>query len=117
MHERSRHIRNFIVPDISVKLLDLCLSSDENGILMPPIHRRTKMIDYRADVTLKEMIEQKLKDKELMLPLTLRKRKLYEISVCKKKNCSENKLEEMFSSGVVPITMRKHLLCKQCRAG
>lgn len=114
MQVQSQHIRRPIVPDISVKLLDLCLSPDESGILMPPVQRRSKMLEYCADLTLKELISQRLKDKEAAVPLVMRKRNLYEKSKAAEK---EEPLEEVFFSKVAPITMRKHLLHKQCRAG
>ena len=78
MLEQTLHIRRSIVPDTSVRILDICLASDENEILMQPISRSAKMLDFRADVTLKDMISQKIYNKEFAIPINLRKRKLYE---------------------------------------
>ena len=114
MQKEMMHIRKSIIPDISVKFLDLCLSADENGILMPPLHRESKMMEYRADIALKELISQKLRSRELAIPLAMRKRQLYMNS---RNSKSSGDLDDLFVSGTVPIFMRKHLLCRQSRAG
>ena len=118
MQEQSAHIRESVIPDISVKLLNLCLGPDENGVLMPPTHRTARSLEYRADVTLKEMIAQRLCDKKEALSLAIKKRKIYEITENNPEDLNKsNDFDKLFSLGVVPINLRKHMLYHQCRAG
>lgn len=118
MPKRCLHIRDSVIPDLSVKLLNLCLSTNENEILIPQTQRENCDLNFQADITLKEIITQKINNESKGLPLALRKKKLYEkIILESKKEKKENDFEDIFTLEVVPITMRKHLLCRQCRAG
>ena len=70
-------VRKSIIPDNDVKLLDLCLAEGENGIL-PELDILTKRLKYGEDSTYKEIISKKFEQKEKILPITLRKRLLYD---------------------------------------
>ncbi len=116
MIRRGAQIRECIIPDISVKILNLCLSDDENGILMPITQRKSKTMDFRADWALQSVIKERIENKTL--PLVLRKKQLYEnrkkLDDLEKKS---NGLEDLLQTGCAPFLLRKHLLYQQCRAG
>lgn len=117
MQEDHLHTRKIVVPDASVKLLDLCLGSDENGILMPTANKRTKNIEYGKDCALKDLIAQRLNNHQKSTPLNIRKKEIYDECLEESEECSKNKnLEEFFTDGVVPIVLRKYLLHQQYRA-
>lgn len=110
-------IRDNVVPDIQVKMLKLCLSDDENGIVIPT-SRLYNNLEYRNDYVFREILADRINAKQTLLPLTIRKIKIYtntlkELEVA---NLIE-KIENMSTNGQVPITMRKYLLYNQCRAG
>lgn len=111
--EQYGHIRKSIIPDIQVKMLELCLSDGENGIMPCCTERIPKGIDYRTDSVLREVILQRIDQHSKLLPLTQRKKELYNIH---KKN-SVNFLEKLSVYNNLPIFMRKHLLCKGFKAG
>ena len=109
-------IRDAIIPDASVRLLSLCLSDDENGIVVPITQRKSKCLDFRAYWALQSVIKERIENKAI--PLVLRKRQLYE-NATKKEPESNSKLyvNELLALNAVPIFMRKHLLYQDCRAG
>ena len=116
MLKRKTRIREAIIPDISVKLLNLCLGEDENGILMPITQRKTKDMDFRADWALQNVIKERIEKKAL--PLVLRKKQLYENSIiCLEIEKKQPSLDYLFKNGPAPIMMRKHLLNLNSRAG
>ena len=108
-------IRKSVVPDIQVKILELCLSDEENGLLMPSTKRHSNSIDFRADWALKEIISSKIENQKKGVPLVLRKKQLYDKSI------NHNKISDIYDRiyniRILPITIRKHLLYKDCRAG
>lgn len=111
-------IRESVIPDLSVKMLNLCLEDEEISVLFPPTSRATRTMEYRADVTLKELISEKIKDSSNALPLSLRKKKLYQKTTEEIQNqVAASVIENLRSLQVVPIMMRKHTLYEQCRAG
>ncbi len=118
MSTENIKIRKSIIPDIHVKLLDLCLSEDENGILMPITKRDSKSMDFRMDWALQDVITSRIKQKTECIPLVIRKRQLYEEAIKKdKEEKLKHNLELLFESKNVPITKRKYLLYQQARAG
>ena len=92
-------IRTNVIPDIQVKILALCLNENENGII-PRINNETNLLDYRADQVFQETIKNKIEKQKNIITLELKKSLV-------------NKLSDF---EVLPITMRKHLLCKESRA-
>lgn len=75
------NVRKEIIPDVQMKMLELCLSDDENGIFMPSTKRKSQVSDFRADWALKDIISERIKNSQRPLPLALRKKKLYEESL------------------------------------
>ena len=113
-------IRDSVIPDVSVRLLELCLSNDENGIFIPSTQRSSKKLDFRGDWALQEIINERIKKEhtQVAIPLVLRKRELYKkINSNTSNEQKSQKIEELLSSGKTPITLRKLLLYKQSRAG
>ena len=108
-------IRDAIIPDIQVKLLALCLSDDENGILTST-QRKANSLDFQADIALRDLINQRINNNSKALPLVMRKRQLYEkrIKESKEENDIIKRLEDFTT---VPLMLRKHLLYKESRAG
>ena len=107
-------VRKSIIPDIQTKLLALCLSDDENGVIIPVTQRESRILNYQADYVLKEVIQERIKNNSNILPLALRKKQIYEKSLKEaQKNSVYKQLEEY---SVIPISLRKHLLCKDSRA-
>ena len=78
MSLRKFKFRESIVPDLSVKILDLCLNSDENGIAAPSTRRRAYSFEYGADQILKEVISKRIENHAKPVPLSQRKRSIYE---------------------------------------
>lgn len=118
MRSRSAILRKSVIPDIQVKILDLFLNDDENGILMPITKRESKNIEFRADWVLRDVITSRIKQKQECLPFVIRKRQLYEEAI-KKDNEEKLKhdLARLCEFKNVPITMRKYLLYQQAKAG
>ena len=107
-------IRESVIPDIQVKILKLCLHDNENGVLTPSIDLTTRTPEYRTNLILQEVIKSKIEKQKKAIPITLRKKYLYQNSL---KNHTKNILTEKFSQyQIVPITMRKHILYQECRA-
>lgn len=118
MRSKSAILRKTIIPDIQVKLLDLCLSDNENGILIPITKRESKNIEFRADWALQDVITSRIKQKQECLPLVIRKRQLYEEAIRKNKEEKlKHGLKQLFEFTNVPIIMRKYLLYQQAGAG
>lgn len=118
MRSKNTILRKSVIPDIQVKLLDLCLNDDENGILMPITKRESKNIEFRADWALQDVITSRIKQKYECVPLVIRKRQLYEESVKKdEEEKLKHSLEQLFEFKNVPITKRKYLLYQRARAG
>ena len=121
MIERRAKIRTSIIPDSSVKLLELCLSDEENGIFIPTTQRKTSNIEFRGDWALQNVITERIQksySQPNIQPLVLRKRELLKSKKQIKKSTEETqKIEEIFKQGNVPIMMRKFLLYQQIRAG
>lgn len=101
-------IRKSIVPDIQVRLLTICLSDNENGIFTT---QRGEDILCDNNFVFKEIISNRINSQHI--PLTQRKKLLYEIS----KNKKDNFYEALEDYNILPITMRKHMLIKSPRAG
>ena len=118
MQEDSMHIRKSIIPDSSVKLLELCLSDDANEFWMPTTQRSTKTMEYRSDVTLKELITQKIQSQNQALTSQQRK-KVFTKNAIRDALVEKDMISfcKIFPIGLAPITMRKHLLYQQSRAG
>lgn len=93
-------IRTEVIPDLQVKILALCLSDDENGI-NPRISTDTKLLSYKADEILRETIQNKIKKSKQAIASEL----------------NFGLMDKLAQYEVLPITMRKHLLYKDCRAG
>ena len=111
-------IRKEVIPNAQIKLLDLCVEQDVDQILMPPTQRKSNTVEFRADWALKDVIKQRIEFNKDVLPLVLRKRKIYEKSLMQFKNKIETSDYSVFAeSDFVPITLRKHLLYLKSRAG
>lgn len=118
MMSRGIHIRESVIPDISVKLLDLYLSEDENEFYLPRTQRVKGGLEYGADLVLQTHIKKCIeKDCSQTLPLVLRKKQLLEkISKTKEQPAESKKIEDLFTDKKVPIIMRKYLLYQHSRA-
>ncbi len=117
MPAKEESVRKMIIPDISVKILDLCLSDGENGISAVTTQRESGVSDYRCDSVLQEVISLRITEGYKALPLTLRKRKIYEDTLKEQKELLQNCIDNMLQNGIAPIILRKHLLCKHSMAG
>lgn len=108
-------IRESVIPDIQVKILALCLDDNENGILLSSTQRVSKSMDFRADWALRDIITTKIQNQQKAIPLTLRKKMLYDNTLKETKSLSI--IEKLSDYEILPINMRKLLLYKDCRAG
>lgn len=121
MIERRAKFRDSIIPDSSIKLLELCLTDEDNEIFMASTQRYSMNLNFRSDWALQDIISEKLKKhqpKQEILPLVLRKRKLCKnIITTEKPTLKTQKIEELFEGGKAPIMMRKFLLYQQTRTG
>ncbi len=116
MKNKSRQIRKSVIPDDSVKILELCLSTEENGIVLFSSRQKVSDNEYSTDSLLKNLIAAKIKEKVGSLPLTLRKVLIYEKA--KKEQISEN-IDDcllVFNQfNKMSIVMRKYLRCMQLK--
>lgn len=112
----KEQIRSSIIPDASVKLLDLYFDIEEQEIFAPTTQRKEKSEDTEKSI-LQEIIQDRIDDEIKHLPLVLRKRKLYENAIINNSiKPEEIELARIASNGIVPIMLRKYLLLKQARA-
>ena len=114
MREQKPIIRDMVIPDIQVKILKLCLGEDENGIVTSRAPSKIPIETHRTDIALKEIISRKIREHEENISLDLKKKAIYDVSA---NDIFNDKLNMLFPSDVVPITMRKHLLYVRTRAG
>ncbi len=109
-----RSIRASVIPDDSVKILDLCLTSEENGIVISVSRSKNDEVNFFADSALKNLIATKIADNNFQIPLTMRKRLMYERA--KKANISKKIVDEFLNFcnyNKISIIMRKYLSCMQ----
>ena len=116
MIKKDKYIRRSVIPDISVKILKLCLDESENDFLFSCTRRPSGNFEYLNDIVLREVITEKICNKRDFVPITLRKKHLYE-KIKNEQSCTENKLVYLNNMTCVPITMRKHILYSQVQAG
>ena len=58
----ENNIRKEIIPDVQTKILELCLSDDENGLFIQSTKRKSQVLEFRADWALKDIISERIKN-------------------------------------------------------
>ena len=112
---RARYIRSAVIPDMQVRLLNLCLNDDENGMQAYVTYRESTSINWHSDSILQEIISDRISNKATLLPIAQRKRKIYEDAVKQKEQEADNFWKTVNNLGAMPITVRKYLLCQQSK--
>lgn len=116
MRSYYKKIRETIIPDIQVKMLDLCLSDNTSQMFIPTTPSAQRQISINTDNLYQEIINTRLKNKKLSR--ACKNKLLYESVTMEIIDLKEPvPLYEILSTKIVPITLRKHLLYGHTGAG